>query len=94
MSTPHTNQASVTISSSTTSASGTIPAAFTKTKIRVLNLSSAAAYVRTGITTPTAVTTDQFIGPNETVILEKPIADHLIAVILTSGTGSLIAAPV
>ncbi len=90
----HSNQGSVTISTSNVSASGTIPANFTSTRIRVLNASTSIAYVRTSTTTPTAVATDQFIGPNETVILAKPSEHNLIGVILNTSTGSLVVSPV
>lgn len=87
------NQKSVTISASTTSASATIPANAESRTIRVLNATAAIAYVRTGSSTPTAVATDQFIGAGETVLLEKPADHNLIAVILSTGTGSVVVAP-
>lgn len=89
----HTNQTSVTIATSTTSASGTIPANAESRIIRVLNASTGIAYVRTGSSTPTAVATDQFIGAGETVLLEKPADHNLIAAILDAGTGKLVVAP-
>lgn len=87
------NQLSATISASTTSAGAAIPAPSTTTGLRVHNGSTAVAYVRTGVGTQTAVTTDQFIGAGDTLVLQKDPNHTHFATILSAGTGNVYIAP-
>lgn len=89
----HANQASVTISASTTTASAAIPAEYAKKYIRVCNPTSAVCFVKTGEGSATATTGGQFVGPTSTAILEKPEHHNYVAVILSTGTGNIYVAP-
>ena len=89
----HANATSVTISASTTTASAAIPANSASPFIRVCNPTSAVCYVTTGAGSATALTTSQFVGPSSTVVLAKPPNHDTVAVILSTGTGSIVVAP-
>lgn len=89
----HANQACVKVAGTTTSADEFIPANFQSKYIRVLNLSAAAAFIKTGVGATTATITSAFVGPNETVILEKDPSHDTVAAILSTGTGDIYVMP-
>lgn len=78
--------ATVNISTSTSSAQGTLLAQFRH--IRVHNASSAVAYLRWGTADQTAVTTDMSMPAGGVEVFDKKGATKLAA-ILASGTGTL-----
>lgn len=88
---PHIDTTTVTISASTTTASAALPNL--TEKIRVSNPTTAICYLKTGIGSATATATCQFIGAYETAILEKKKNHDYIAVILSTGTGSIAVSP-
>lgn len=86
-------QTTVTISASTSSASGTIPANAASHYIRVTNPTTALCYVNTGAGSATAVATNQVVGPNTSEIFEKPTEHDTVAVLLSASTGSIVVGP-
>jgi len=80
------NRTSVSISASTTSANAALP-----TDLAICNPTTAIAFVRTGTSAPTAVTTDNFVGPSSTKVFRIGPKDTHLAVILSTGTGTIYA---
>jgi hypothetical protein len=78
----------VAVSASTTSASGALPGTV-GSQVRILNVSSAVAFFRTGSSAPTAVTTDAFVGPGLCELFSIPPDVTHVAVILSTGTGTV-----
>jgi hypothetical protein len=89
----HTTQASIVISASTTSASGTIPAEFTKNRITVTNPTTALCYVTTGVGSATATSSFPAVGAYSTATFIKPETHNTIAVLLSTGTGTISVTP-
>jgi len=84
----------VNIATSGTSASATIPlnsAGETPRYVRVV--ATAAAFVRIGKTTATAVTTDMLVQNADSVILQIPSGYDKIAAIQVSGAGVVQVSP-
>jgi hypothetical protein len=82
------NGADLNISATTTTASGaiTMPNA---TSVRVLNLASATAYIRSGSSGVTATVNDTPVVPNVPESFSLNTGDTHLAVILASGTGTV-----
>lgn len=87
--------APINISASTTTASGTmiVPSGQGLVEpykvIRIANLTSATAYWRSGIGAQTAVTTDCAIPSTSVELFTIPASHDTIAVILSTGTGTV-----
>jgi hypothetical protein len=87
-------QAAVAISASTTSASATIPAQFTHNYIRVVNPTTALCYVVTGAGSATATAANPAVGAYSTEVFKKPTDHDTVAVLLSTGTGTISVNPV
>lgn len=82
------NSSSASISASTTSAR----AAYTednKQFVRVLNGSTAVAFLKSGNSAVDATTGGTFLGAGKEAIFEKGINDTHLAAILSTGTGTV-----
>ncbi len=82
------NDDSVTISASTTSARQAYVQGNTS-YIRVLNASSAVAFLRSGNSSVTATTSHAFLNAGKEAIFRKPPNDTHLAAILSTGTGNV-----
>lgn len=79
---------SVAISASTSSASSAIPSTGASF-IRVVNPTTALCYVATGAGSATATAANIAVGAYSTVVLEIPQSDTHVAVLLSTGTGTI-----
>jgi len=85
------NSDSLVLSASTTSANGTLVKSINSGFIRVINGTSGIAYVKSSLTaSPVAVATDMAVGPNSTVIFQKPLDHVFYAALLSTGTGPVV----
>lgn len=85
--TTNTKTPSVAISASTTSASGALrPGTL---YVRVVNPTTALCYVTTGAGSATAVNTNPAVGAYSTAIFQKPAEHDTVAVLLSTGTGTI-----
>lgn len=85
------NRTSTSISASTTSANVALPTSSNEPYLAICNPTTAIAFVRTGTSAPTAVTTDNFVGPSSTKVFRINPQDTFLAVILSTGTGTIYA---
>lgn len=83
-----TKTVSVAISASTSSASSAIPSTGANF-IRVVNPTTALCYVATGAGSATATAANIAVGAYSTVVLEFPQSDTHVAVLLSTGTGTI-----
>jgi hypothetical protein len=84
----------VNIATSGTSASATIPNALSGQIPRYVRVSaSAAAYIRIGKTTATAVTTDMMVQPGDAVVIHIPNGIDKIATIQVAAAGVVQVSP-
>lgn len=89
------NQPSIVISASTSSASGTLPAAnATLRYVRIVNPTSALCYAASGKGSATATSAFPAVGPNSTETFEKPYDHDTVAVLLSTSTGTISVTPV
>lgn len=87
--TVNTQQASVTVSASNVSASSVYPAMVGKQYIRVINAATALAYITTGAGSATATATNTPVAAGMSLVVQKPLDNDYVAVILATGTGSV-----
>lgn len=85
----------ITITTSGTSADGTVPTDSSGTLPRYVRIAStAAAHVRIGSGAQTAVTTDMLVQPGDSVILQCPSTTPHVAAIQDSAAGKVTVTPI
>lgn len=88
------NQPSIAISASTSSASGTLPAANSTLRyVRIVNPAAALCYVASGKGSATATSSFPAVGANSTEIFEKPLDHDTVAVLMSTSTATISVTP-
>lgn len=89
----HVNQASASISATTSSARAAYPANANKNGVRALNAGTVAAFIKSGDSTVDATTSGQFLAPGEAVTFVRDPKDTHLAAITASSTATVYFTP-
>jgi hypothetical protein len=85
----HVNTPSASISGTTSSARTAYPVTPSTGGVRIYNSGAVAVFVKSGDSSVAAATTDQFVGPGQTVLFARNPRDTHLAAITASSTATV-----